>query len=100
MVKASSMKSQRTKQALWSKIEVFLAAACIILPKVSAKVDRATSYSEGCSERKSRRSMISRFSAMSRAELLDGSGRAAADASAPASTSSKVMDGGSAEGCL
>jgi len=48
---------------------------------------------------KSRSNMIRRFSAMSLAELLEGNGRAAALASAPASTSSNVIGKGSAAGC-
>lgn len=92
------MKSQRTKHALWLYMDVLLAPACIILPNTSANVALATSKSDGRSEMKSLRSIISRFSAIGLEELFEGMGRAAALASAPASTSSKVIGKGSAAG--
>ena len=99
IIKASSKKSHKMKQALWSYKDILRTEACIIFSKDSPKVNRARSYGEGFSEMKSRRRIINRFSTISLAELLDGNGSAAAEAPAPARTSSKVIGSGSAGGC-
>lgn len=85
MGRISSRKSHKMEHALWLYTDVLFVEAFKESAKDSANVRRASLTSCGCSDKKSRTSIIRRFSHISRARLLDGkSGSAAAEASAPA----------------
>lgn len=73
------------EHALWLYTDVLFVEAFREIAKDSANVLRASLTSCGCSDKKSRTSIMRRFSHINRARLLDGSsGNAAAEASAPA----------------